>query len=63
MLTEFEEELDLEIGRFRILPSLESARGVINSNSIAQSSDRLIGLAFGAEDYTASMEIERTKGG
>lgn len=63
MLTEFEEELELEIGRFSILPSLESAQGVINANSIARTSTRLIGLAFGAEDYTASMEIERTKGG
>ncbi|NVN91616.1 MAG: HpcH/HpaI aldolase/citrate lyase family protein [Desulfuromonadales bacterium] len=63
MLTEFEEELELEIGRFRILPSIESARGVINANSIARTSKRVFGLGFGAEDYTASMEIERTKGG
>jgi len=63
MLTEFEEELELEIGRFRILPSIESARGVLNANSIAGTSKRVFGLAFGAEDYTASMEIERTQGG
>ena len=63
MLTEFEEELELEIGRFRILPSIESARGVINANNIARTSKRIFGLAFGAEDYTASMEIERTRGG
>ena len=63
LLTEFEEELDLEIGRFGILPSLESALGVINAVGIAHSSDRIFALAFGAEDFTASMEIERTKGG
>jgi citrate lyase subunit beta / citryl-CoA lyase len=63
LLTEFEEELSLEIGRFRILPSIESAEGVINAIDIARCSPRLIGLAFGAEDYTATMEIERTKGG
>jgi citrate lyase subunit beta/citryl-CoA lyase len=63
LLTEFEEELGLEIGRFRILPSIESARGVIECIDIARSSTRLIGLAFGAEDYTASMEIERSKAG
>jgi citrate lyase subunit beta/citryl-CoA lyase len=63
LLTEFEEELGVEIGRFRILPSIESALGVIHCIDIAQSSARLIGLAFGAEDYTASMEIERTKTG
>ena len=63
LLTEFEEELGVEIGRFRILPSIESALGVINAIEIAQCSTRLLGLAFGAEDYTASMEIERTKTG
>ena len=63
LLTEFEEELDLEIGRFRVLPSLESALGVINSEYIAKASQRIFALAFGAEDYTASMEIERTKSG
>ena len=63
LLTEFEEELGLAIGRFRVLPSLESALGVINAVGIANSSQRIFALAFGAEDYTASMEIERTKGG
>lgn len=62
-LTEFEEELGLEIGRFKILPSIESAPGVLNCVEVAKSSDRILGLAFGAEDYTASMEIERSKGG
>ena len=63
MLTEFEEELGLKIGHFRILPSLETAQSIINANAIARCSPRMIGLAFGAEDYTASMEIERTKTG
>jgi citrate lyase subunit beta/citryl-CoA lyase len=63
LLTEFEEELEVEIGSFRILPSIESALGVIHCTEIAQSSTRLLGLAFGAEDYTASMEIDRTKTG
>ena len=62
-LTEHEEALGVEIGRFRILPSIESALGVINCIQIASTSTRILGLAFGAEDYTASMEIERTKSG
>jgi citrate lyase subunit beta/citryl-CoA lyase len=62
-LTEAEEELGVEIGRFKILPSIESARGVIDCFEIAGTSARILGLAFGAEDYTASMEIERSKGG
>ena len=63
ILTEYEEELGLPIGHFRILPSIETAEGVINAVQTARSSPRLIGLAFGAEDYTATMEIERTKSG
>ena len=63
LLTEFEEELELDIGRFHILPSIESARGILNATGIASTSKRVFALAFGAEDYTASMEIERTKGG
>jgi citrate lyase subunit beta / citryl-CoA lyase len=62
-LTEAEEELRVEIGRFKILPSIESALGVINCIDIAAASTRILGLAFGAEDYTASMEIERSKSG
>ena len=63
LLTEYEEELGLELGYFRILPSIETAQGVLNAAKTALASDRLIGLAFGAEDYTATMEINRTKTG
>jgi len=63
LLTEYEEELGLEVGHFKILPSIETAMGVINAVFTARASSRLIGLAFGAEDYTATMEINRTKGG
>jgi citrate lyase subunit beta/citryl-CoA lyase len=62
-LTEAEERLGLEIGHFTIIPSIESAVGLINSVGTAQASPRIVALAFGAEDYTASMEIQRTKTG
>ena len=63
LLTEYEEELGLKVGHFRILPSIETAQGVLNAAKTALASERLIGLAFGAEDYTATMEINRTKTG
>ena len=63
LLTEYEEKLDLEIGHFSILPSIESAVGVLNCVKTAQASRRIVALAFGAEDYTASLEIERTRSG
>jgi citrate lyase subunit beta/citryl-CoA lyase len=63
LLTESEEKLDLEIGFFKIIPSIESAIGVLNCVETAQASNRIVALAFGAEDYTASLEIPRTKEG
>ena len=63
LLTEHEERLGLKIGRFKIIPSIESAQGVLNCVETARASARLVALAFGAEDFTASMEIDRTKSG
>ncbi len=63
LLTEYEETLDLEIGYFSILPSIESAVGVLNCVKTAHASRRIVALAFGAEDYTASLEIQRTRSG
>ena len=63
LLTEQEEKLGLAIGHFKIIPSIESAQGVLNCVETAKASQRIVALAFGAEDYTASMEIDRTKTG
>lgn len=63
LLTEQEEALGLAIGYFKIIPSIESALGVLNCVATAQASSRIVALAFGAEDFTASMEIDRTKTG
>jgi citrate lyase subunit beta / citryl-CoA lyase len=63
LLTEYEERLRLDIGHFSILPSIESAVGILNCVRTARASHRIVALAFGAEDYTASMEIQRTRSG
>jgi citrate lyase subunit beta / citryl-CoA lyase len=63
ILTEGEERLRLPIGHFKIIPSIESAIGILNCVETAIASQRIVALAFGAEDYTASMEIQRTRTG
>ena len=63
LLTEAEERLGLPIGSFTIIPSIESAVGILNVVETAKASPRIVALAFGAEDYTASMEIQRTRTG
>ena len=50
-------------GRTRILPILESARGVLAAAAIASASDRLAALCFGAEDFTADIGVPRTGAG
>ena len=62
-LAKYETEHGLQVGHFGILPSIETVKSVLNAYAIANSTKRIFGLAFGAEDYTASMGIARTNSG
>lgn len=46
-----------------VIPLIETALGVVNVNAIAHASERVIAIAFGAEDYSASIGTARTPGG
>jgi len=50
------------MSRIRIYPQVESPTALIGAFSIATSSPRVAGLFFGAEDFSAEMEITRTPG-
>lgn len=63
VLAEFEESLGLEAGRFKIIASVESAEGILNAARTVWVSSRLVALGFSAEDYTASLHIDRPKTG
>ncbi|MES9944532.1 MAG: aldolase/citrate lyase family protein [Candidatus Thiodiazotropha sp.] len=63
LLTEHEEILGCEIGTFKIIASIESPGGIMNAERIARASDRLVAMGFSAEDYTASLHIDRPKTG
>jgi citrate lyase subunit beta / citryl-CoA lyase len=45
----------------KLIPILESARGVAHAGELARSSSRILALNFGGEDYCADMGISRTK--
>lgn len=47
----------------RLLPIIETARGVVNLKDIAQASARLDALIFGAEDLAGDIGATRTKAG
>lgn len=44
-------------------PIIESAAGVEHAYEIATASENIVAMAFGAEDYTKDMGIERTRDG
>ena len=56
-----EAEAGLEKGRVRLVPWIETARAVVNAYEICSASPRVVAVAFGAEDFTNDMEIERTE--
>lgn len=60
-LGQAEEESGLEDGHFRLLLILETARGVLAAQELA-CCDRVVALAFGAEDLAADAGMRRTPG-
>ncbi|MEA3349816.1 MAG: aldolase/citrate lyase family protein [Chloroflexota bacterium] len=46
-----------------LMPIIESALGVVNAYQIAATSDNVVALAIGLEDYTADLGAPRTKEG
>ncbi len=47
----------------RLLPSVESAAGVLAAADLARAGDRVLALVFGAEDFCADLGIRRTASG
>ena len=46
-----------------LMPVIETALGIENAFSIACSSDDVVAIAIGLEDYTADLGVQRTPGG
>ena len=59
ILTRAERSGKLPAGSIAILPWIETAAGIVNVYEIARSSPRIRWLAFGADDFTADMDIPR----
>lgn len=60
------EKVEREIGamgRTKIMAAIESTLGIVNAYAIATASPRMMGIALGAEDYSANLKTQRTPGG
>jgi citrate lyase subunit beta/citryl-CoA lyase len=53
----------IPVGTLRLMAAIESPMGVLHAYEIATASDRLIGIALGAEDYATSLKTTRSKDG
>lgn len=56
---ENEKKYGLNEGTIKLMAAIEDPLGAINAYDIAKASDRLIGIALGAEDYVRSMKTRR----
>jgi citrate lyase subunit beta / citryl-CoA lyase len=57
VIERLEKQRELGPGKIRILAAVESARGLMNGVAIADSSPRIVGLIFGAEDYALDLGL------
>ncbi len=58
-----EKAAGIEVGTIKMMAAIEGPLGVLNAYEIALASDRMIGIALGAEDYVTSMKTKRSPGG
>ncbi|MEA4920552.1 MAG: citrate (pro-3S)-lyase subunit beta [Clostridiaceae bacterium] len=63
VIEEMEKKHGRPVGDTLMMAAIEGAMGVINAYQIATASQRLIGIALGAEDFCANMKCQRTATG
>ena len=59
LLTKLEARAGLAAGSVQLVPWIETAEAIVNCTAICRASNRILGLAFGGEDFTNDMGIER----
>ena len=63
IVTKREAAIGMERGLVRFLVAIESPRGLLNASAIASCSSRVIGLMFGAEDFSREMGLPLVREG
>lgn len=63
IIERLERDRGMRQGHVKLIPWVETAKGVLNAFEIASASPRVVGIAFGAEDFTLDTGMERTKEG
>lgn len=56
MLSQYEKDHGYEHGKFKMFPLIETGSALLRAYEIATASPRMIGLAFGGEDYLTDLD-------
>ena len=59
LLGTLERQAGIAVGTMRLVPWIETAEAVVSCDAICRASERIVGLAFGGEDFANDMGIER----
>jgi citrate lyase subunit beta/citryl-CoA lyase len=58
LITELEQKRRIEKNRIKLMPSIESAKGIVNAYSIARADLRINALIFGLYDFLHDMHLD-----
>jgi citrate lyase subunit beta/citryl-CoA lyase len=59
LIGELERRVGLAVGTVRLVPWIETAEAIVNVSAICRASERIVAVAFGGEDFTNDMGVER----
>ena len=59
LIGDLERRAGLDAGTLRLVPWIETAEAIVNVSAICGASERIVALAFGGEDFTNDMGVER----
>lgn len=63
LISQAEQKYGYEPGRIKMILTIETAKGIMNSYKLAITSKRVVAIGIGAEDLTADLKTTRTKTG
>jgi citrate lyase subunit beta/citryl-CoA lyase len=59
LIGDLERRAQLTVGSLRLLPWIETAEAIVNVSAICRASERIVAVAFGGEDFTNDLGLER----
>jgi citrate lyase subunit beta/citryl-CoA lyase len=59
-LAKLERRAGLAVGHTKLIPWIETAKAIVHCHAICAASERIVAAAFGAEDFTHDLGVERS---